>query len=193
LDENNRSGTKGYGLDMNNREIRDALASVFLEVELNVRVKHARSTNSVYLTVSNSDTSYIIRIANHNGSPRFSKIYDSWIDTSKKNVVPYINSAIQCAAHRFGISIKEVVPEEKPEEPVSEEVVQSPDIGIKPIAQNFISLAQYYVKMGGLMPELNNDPDQDISPIEELKSDSGDALKFIFGLLIILAIIYLIK
>ncbi len=100
---------------MNNRQIRDALSSAFIEAELSVRVKHARSTDSVYMTVSSAEASYVIRIANHEASYKFSKIEDYWVDTSKSNVIPYINAVIKGGSRRFGISIPEFVPEVREE------------------------------------------------------------------------------
>jgi hypothetical protein len=168
LDENNRSGTKGHGLNVNHREIRDALASVFIEVELTVKVKHARSTNSVYMTVSNGHGSlaYVIRIADHKSSVKFSKIDDYWIDASKPNVVPDINTAIQGAGKRLGVFIKEVVPEEpqpvEQSEGVSEKVVQTSDYSNQlcpEVSQSMINLEQYYLTSQGFVNEIDNNPE----------------------------------
>jgi hypothetical protein len=191
---------------MNHREIRDALASVFLEVELTVRVKHARSTNSVYLTVSNGHGSlaYVIRIANHASSRKFSKIDDYWIDGSKRNVVPDINAAIQGAARRLGVYIGEVVPEEpipvKEEAKVSEKITQVSDYSnqlVPEVSQSMINLEQYYLTSQGFVNEIDNNPEvkkwTGHLPTEWDDSDPWGGVKC-FGLLVIilLAVYYLV-
>jgi hypothetical protein len=190
---------------MNNREIRDALASVFLEVELTVRVKHARSTNSVYVTVSNGHGSlaYVIRIANHPSSRKHSKIDDYWIDASKRNVVPDINAAIQGAASRLGVRIAEVVPEEpqpveeKLKTEVSEEAVQTSDYSTKfyqDDRQSMINLEQYYLSPQGFVCEIDNNPEKK-APVMPLSKDGdseqGDMLKFWLCLALILLSVWL--
>jgi hypothetical protein len=192
---------------MNHREIRDALASVFLEVELSVRVKHARSTNSVYLTVSNGHSSlaYVIRIANHPSSRKFSKIDDYWIDGSKPNVVPDMNAAIQGAAKRFGVPISEVVPElSKPvegvREVVSEKVVQISDYSNQlcpEVSQSMINLEQYYLTSQGFVSEIDNNPEvqkwNGNLPTEWDDSDPWGGVKcFTLLVIILLAVYYLV-
>lgn len=192
---------------MNNREIRDALASAFLEVELTVRVKHARSTNSVYLTVSNSHGSlvyghgslaYVIRISDHPSSRRFSKIDDFWIDTSRKNVVPMMNEAIKGAAHRLGVVVQEVVPEEKQRvEEKSEECVQTSDYSnqlVPEVSQSMINLEQYYLTSQGFVSEIDNNPEvKKWNGHLEKEWDDSDpfgTVKFAFGLAFILLAVY---
>lgn len=195
---------------MNHREIQDALASVFLEAELTVRVKHARSTNSVYLTVSNGHTSlaYVIRIANHPSSRKFSKIDDYWIDGSKRNVIPDIDAAIQGASHRLGVTISEVVPE-KPQpveqyylpEVASEEPVQTSDYSGRFYAEDrpgMINLEQYYLSAQGFVCEIDNNPEKAeadqwngyLQPKDDL--DPHGVLKFGLCMALILVAIYFI-
>ena len=188
---------------MNHREIRDALASVFLEVELTVKVKHARSTNSVYVTVSNGHGSlaYVIRIADHKSSVKFSKIDDYWINASKPNVVPDINAAIQGAARRLGVYIGEVVPEEpqsvEESEVVSEKVVQTSDYSggfYSEGSPGMINLEQYYLSAQGFVCEIDNNPEKE-TPVMPLSKDGdseqGDMLKFWLCLALILLSVWL--
>jgi hypothetical protein len=187
---------------MNHRQIRDALASVFLEVELTVKVKHARSTNSVYLTVSNGHGSlaYVIRIADHRSSVKFSKIDDYWIDASKSNVVQDINAAIQGVARRLGVYIGEVVPEETQVEAekldsASEEVVHTPDYSNRfylDSTHGVINLEQYYRSAHGIVCEIDNNP-ENTGIIEDDGADPWGALKFVFVLAIILLAAYFIQ
>jgi hypothetical protein len=190
---------------MNNREICDALASVFLEVELTVRLKHARSTDSVYMTVSNDSRSYVIRITNHAASHKYSKIYDYWIDTSRRDVIPFIDAAIQGAAKRFNMSITEVVPEklepvtvrdevvkEEVKEVVSEKCVQTSDYSTNFYQENrrsMINLEQYYLSAQGFVCALDNNPEKE-APVVPLSKDGdserGDMLKFWLCLVLIL-------
>jgi hypothetical protein len=188
---------------MNHRQIRDALASVFIEVELTVKVKHARSTNSVYLTVSNGSSSlaYVIRIADHKSSVKYSKIDDYWINASKPNVVPDINAAIQGAARRFGVYIGEVVPEQpqrvEDTEVVSEKVVQTSDYSNQlcpPPRQSMINLEQYYLTSQGFVHEIDNNPEVEKwvghLPKELDGSDPWGGVKFFSLLVIILLAVY---
>jgi hypothetical protein len=132
---------------MDNHQIRDALASAFLDAELTVRVVNARSTESIYLTASDGNMPYTVRIANHKNSRKFSTVDDYWIDTTRADVTPYINGALRGAAKRFGRSVREYVP------PVVQEPVKSPEISSevrtrysdKP-ENNLIALAQFYVE-----------------------------------------------
>lgn len=184
---------------MNNRQILDALAGVFLESELTVRAKHARSTNSVYLTVSNGSGSlaYVIRIADHNSSQKFSKIDDYWIDTSKTNVVPRMNAAVQGAARRLGVAIKEVIPEEpNPVEVVSEKCIQTSDYSnqlVPEVSQSVINLEQYYLSSQGVVNEIDNNPEnmwQGHFPKELDDSDPWGSVKFFVLLVAILSAVY---
>lgn len=191
---------------MNHREIRDALASVFLEVELTVRVKHARSTDSVYLYISNGHGSlaYVIRIANHPSSRKFSKIDDYWIDGSKLNVIPDINTAIQGAARRLGVHISEVVPEVVQEASVvvSEEVVQVSDYSNQSYRDHppgMINLEQYYLSAHGFVCAIDNNPERvpdhwnGYIPESLDESDPWGGVKFFVALvLIMLAVYYLV-
>jgi hypothetical protein len=188
---------------VNHREIRNALASVFIEVELTVKVKHARSTNSVYLTVSNgaSSLAYVIRIADHKSSVKYSKIDDYWINASKPNVVPDINAAIQGAARRLGVYIGEVVPEEtqpvEESEVVSEKVVQTSNYSNQlcpEVSQSMINMEQYYLTSQGFVNEIDNNPEikkwAGHLPAEWDDSDPWGGVKCFVLLVIILSAVY---
>jgi hypothetical protein len=188
---------------MNHREIRDTLASVFLEVELTVRVKHARSTNSVYLTVSSGSgaLAYVIRIADHPSSVKYSKIDDYWINASKPNVVPDINTAIQGAALRLNTQISEVVPEPFQTtdvvESVPEEGQQNSDYSTKFYQDNqnrMINLEQYYLSAQGIVCEIDHIHEREKwnghLPKGVDDSDPWGGVKFFVLLVVILASIY---
>jgi hypothetical protein len=188
---------------MNNREICDALASIFLDVELTVRLKHARSTDSVYMTVSNDSRSYVIRITNHAASHKYSKIYDYWIDTSKQYVIPSIDAAIQGAAKRFNMSITEVVPEklepvtvkEDVKEVVSEKCVQTSDYSTNFYQENrrsMINLEQYYLSSQGFVCEIDNNPEKKFIQErgKENDRDPWGAVKFGLGMTLILLAVW---
>lgn len=153
---------------MNNKEIRDALASAFLDAELTVRVVYARSTESWYLTASNGTMPYMVRIANHANSRRFSAVDDYWIDTTKDHLPMYINAAIKGAAMRFKIAIPEYVPKVVPVAQVAPEVVsekceQTSDYSTKfyqDNPQNMINLEQYYLSSQGFVCEIDNNPEK---------------------------------
>lgn len=138
---------------MNNKEIRDALASAFFDAELTVRVVYAKSTNSVYITASDGKLPYTIRIANHRASRHYSTITDYWIDTTVKNVPFRINEAIRGAAERFKRSIPEYIP------PIvvapSEEMVQNSDTYSDKPENNLIDLAQFYLNEGHFVTDNN--------------------------------------
>jgi hypothetical protein len=178
---------------------------------LTVKVKHARSTNSVYVTVSNGHGSlaYVIRIADHKSSVKFSKIDDYWINASKPSVIPDINAAIQGAARRLGMYIGEVVPEEPQSvedgkiESVSEKVVQTSDYSggfYSEGSPGMINLEQYYLSAQGFVCEIDNNPEAD-EPVQwdghlpQKWDDSdpwGGVKCFALLVIILLAVYYLV-
>lgn len=150
---------------MNKREIRDALASAFLDAELTVRVVNARSTDSIYVTASNGAMPYTVRIANHKSSRRFSAVDDYWIDTTKEHLSMYINAALKGAAMRFSVLITEYVPAvvkvEEPEQ-VAEKVTKASDYADKFYQDKrpgMINLEQYYLSSQGFVCAIDNNPE----------------------------------
>lgn len=130
---------------MTNEEAMLALGGAFLRADLQVKVIHARSSESVYMNVSNGNgMPVVVRIANHK-TPN--KSFDFWIDTSHKLVCDHINSVIRKVAYKFGreaftlTALVEVV------EPVNPQSVDDrPQIEDSVAPVNLFSLAAWYLR-----------------------------------------------
>ena len=132
---------------MTNEEAMLALGGAFLRADLQVKVIHSRSSESVYMNISKGEgMPLVIRIANHK-TPN--KSFDFWIDTSHKKVVDHVNSVIRKVTYKFGreaFTISQNSNQEAKEE-VLEELpkVEKTYSGGK-LSNNLLSFANWYLR-----------------------------------------------
>lgn len=118
-----------------------------MKADLQVKVIHARSSESVYMNVSNGNgMPIVIRIANHKTG---SKSFDFWIDTSHEKLVDHINSVIRKVAYKFGREVFAISQNfnQEAKEKVLEELpkVENTYSGGK-LSNNILSLANWYLR-----------------------------------------------
>src|SRR5579859_4485350 len=105
---------------MTNEEAMLALGGAFLKADLQVKVIHAVSSNSVYMNVTNGNgMPVVVRIANHK-TPN--KSFDFWVDTAHEKVMDHINSVIRKVAYKFGREAFTIAAKSNPV--VEEEIVE---------------------------------------------------------------------
>lgn len=132
---------------MTNEDAMLALGGAFLRADLQVKVIHARSSESIYMNVSSGNgMPVVIRIANHKTG---SKSFDFWIDTSHKLVHDHVNSVIRKVAYKFGreaFTISQNSNQEDREEVLEElQKVEKTYSGGK-LPNNLLSLANWHLR-----------------------------------------------
>jgi hypothetical protein len=175
---------------MNSKEIRNVLASAFLDAELGVRVINSHSTSSLYLTASNDRMPFTVRIANHRNSSRFSTVHDYWIDTSKEDTVSQINRALQAASKRFNVSISEYQAEPVVAAHAVGSVGKSSASYSMAVPQNLIDVA-YRARSGHLVPVCRNRKIVVASTVASASAGDKNVLRFLWVMGIVLILFYL--
>lgn len=132
---------------MTNEEAMLALGGAFLRADLQVKVIHSRSSESIYMNISRGEgMPFVVRIANHK-TP--SKSFDFWIDTSHEKVVDHINSVIRKIAYKLGreaFTISQNSNQEAKDEVLEELPKVEKTYSDGKLSNNLLSLANWYLR-----------------------------------------------